>query len=220
MGRSCRFAAGKRNGPKSSIWTLTVSKSDIYLSTRLFGSSFKLSLHDSGDAQWSLTSEFVSRQTDMPNKDRHFLKWHFDRPSGDSAINIFRIQIPHTELRDIPSPTNKTVKWTSGITLGTYQFDLHLTRPSEINPVEGRTDLPYKVFDSLQLEDQRWLVIFIHAVGLNPEDIEKARQQAISEMKKKNLPIDKADRIGFFGKGDDGVPFIMELFNDHLVNGK
>ena len=217
MKRTIRFAAGKRNGPKSSVWTITVSKSEIYIFTRLFGSEFKLSLHESGDAQWSFTSEFVSKQINMSNKERHIIKWRFDRTYDNLAVNIFRIQIPHTELRDIPSPTKKKVKWISGITLGTYQFDLCLTKPSDTNPVDGRTDLPHHVLESIQLEDKRWLVIFSHAVGLIPDDIEKARQAIISQMLEKEELIDKADRIALFGKGDDGVSFIMELSNDHCI---
>lgn len=218
MKKTCRFAAGQRNGLKSSIWTIAVDKNDIYLFTRLFGSDFKLSLHESGAAQWSHTSEFVARQIDMPNRDRHFIKWNYTRTNDSLATNIFRIQIPHSELRDIPSPTNKKVKWVDGITLGTYQFDLCLTKPSDTNPCEGRTDLPHRVLDCLQLSDKRWLVIFAQAAGLTPSDLEKAKQTVITEMKGKNVDMDNADWIALFGKGDDDVPLIMEFRYDKPVN--
>lgn len=214
MKKICRFAAGDRVGLKSSIWTVVVDGNDIYLFTRLFGSSFKLSLHESGAAQWSYTSQFVSRQIEMLNKDRHFIKWNFSRPYDNLACNIFRIQIPHTELRNIPSPTNKKVKWVSGITLGTYQFDLCLTRPSDTNPCEGRTDLPHRVLGCLQLSNKRWLVIFAQAVGLTLSDLEKAKQAVIKEMKDKNLDTNKVDWIALFGKGDDDVSSIIEFCYD------
>lgn len=219
MKGTCRFAAGERNGLKSSIWTVSVNKSDIYLFSRLFGSDFKLSLHESGDAQWSFTSQFVARQIEMPNKDRHFIKWTYSRPLDNMAINIFRIQIPHTELRDIPPSTDKKVKWVSGITLGTYQFDLCLTKPFDTNPCTGRTDLPHRVLDCLQLADKRWLVIFAHAVGLTPSDLEKAKLTVISEMKAKNVDLEKAEWIALYGKGDDGVPLILEFHYDNGDGG-
>jgi hypothetical protein len=213
MKKSCRFAAGERNGDKSSIWTVSVNKSDIYVCSRLFGSEFKLSLHESGDAQWSYTSDFVAREIGMHNKDRHFIKWNFKRPNDNIVINIFRIQIPHTELRNLPCPTNKKIKWVSGITLGTYQFDLCLTRPSDTNPCEGRKDLPHQVLDCLQLSDKRWLVIFSQAVGLTPSDLENARSTVI-ELNKDI--INKADWIALFGNGADGVPLILEFYYDHI----
>lgn len=216
MKKYCRFAAGERKGLKSSIWTAIVDKSDIYLCSRLFGCDFKLSLHESGAAQWSYTSEFVKRQIEMPYRDRHFIKWNFSRPYDNFAANIFRIQIPHTELRDTPSPTLKKVKWVSGITLGTYQFDLCLTRPSALNPCVGRNDLPHRVLDCLQLSDKRWLVIFTQAVGLTPSDLENAKQTVISEMKDKCIDITNADWIALFGKGEDGIPLILEFRYDSL----
>ncbi|MFN7686420.1 MAG: hypothetical protein ACK5OP_01700 [Sphingobacteriales bacterium] len=214
MKSTCRFAVGERNGLKSSIWTVAINKADIYVFSRLFGSDFKLSLHESGNAQWSFTSDFVARQIDMPNKDRHFIKWTFSRPLDSMAINIFRIQIPHTELRNIPSPTNKKVKWVSGVTLGTYQFDLCITMPSDTDPTAGRDDLPHRVLDCLQLADKRWLVIFVQVVGLTPSDLEKAKRTVISEMRKKNVEIGKGDWISLYGKGDDGVPLVLEFHYD------
>ncbi len=215
----CRFAAGERTGLKSSVWTVVVKKNDIYLFTKLFGGDFKLSLHESGDAQWSYTSEYVSRQNEMKNQDRHLMKWKYSRPENDLALNIFRIQIPHSELRDSSKySSTKKVKWTSGITLGTYQFDFCITKPSENNPCEGRSDLPHQVLESLQLADKRWLVIFIQATGLAPVDLDNAKNSVIFEMKEKGINMEGAGWITLFGKGDDGVPLIMEFHYENSLN--
>ena len=155
----------------------------------------------------------------MKNQDRHLIKWNYTRPEYDLAVNIFRIQIPHLELRINPHfSTNKKVKWISGITHGTYQFDFCLTKPAEANPCEERVDLPHQVLDCLRLADKRWLVIFYQAVGLTPNDIDDAKKSVIKEMKEKNVNIesDESDRwIAVFGKSDDGVPIIMELYYDN-----
>lgn len=215
MRSSCRFAAGEKLGLKSSIWKVQVRNNDIFIFTRLFGADCKISLHESGAGQWSLTSDYVSKQSEMKNKERHIAKWSYDRPVEDQAKYIFRIQIPHSELRNYAvGPIKKGVKWISGITLGTYQIDLCLTRPSDSNPCEGRMDLPHKVLDTLQLADKRWLVLFSQAVGLSPLDLEVAKKTVLKQVSEMGVAINGERWIALFGYGDDGVPFILEFHFD------
>ena len=219
MKKECRFAAGQKNGAKSSIWKVKVHKNEIYLVTSLFGEDFKLSIHSPNEAQWSYTSDYVKRNFGMKNKDRHLLKWNYTRPQDNLAVNIFRIQIPHTELRvNNHQFTNKKVKWVSGITLGTYQFDLCITKPFDTNPTIDRTDLPHDVLDCLQLADKRWLVIFYHAIGLTPTDIANLKTTIVQEKKQQGIKFDNDCWIAAFGHGtDDGVPLIMELHYDNTI---
>lgn len=215
MRSNCRFAAGEKLGPKSSIWKVQVRNNDIFIFTRMFGSDCKISLHESGIGQWSLSSDYVSKQSEMKNKERHIANWTYDRPKGDHAKSIFRIQIPHSELRNYPVGTiKKRVKWISGISLGTYQFDLCLTRPSDANPCDSRKDLPHKVLDTLQLADKRWLVIFFQAVGLSPDDLKKAKHTVLQQVAEMGVTINGERWIALFGYGNDGVPFILEYHCD------
>lgn len=215
MRQKFKFAAGERTGLKSSVWTVVVKSNDIYLSTELFGSHFKLSLHESGDSQWSYTSDYVEKHVGMKNQNRHLIKWIQKPPQGGLAINIFRIQIPYSELRnDSNHSPNTSINWVSGITVGTYQFDLCITPPSKADPCQGRGDLPHQVICSLQLANKRWLVIFVHAIGLSPVDVQSAKKSVILEMENKGINIPASGWIALFGESDDDVPFIMELYYD------
>lgn len=221
MRSSCRFAAGEKLGLKSSIWKVQIRNNDIFIFTRLFGSDCKISLHESGAGQWSLTSDYVSKHNEMKNRDRHIVRWNYERPESDQAINIFRIQIPHSELRNHPvEMIKKSVKWISGISLGTYQIDFCLTRPSEENPCDGRKNLPHKVLDTLQLANKRWLVMFYQAVGLSPDDLDKAKKTVLKQVSEMIVPITGERWIALFGYGNDGVPLIIEFHDDNLPIGE
>lgn len=219
MKKECHFAAGKRSGEKSSIWKVKVDKNEIYVFTSLFGADFKLSIHSPNEAQWSYTSEYVKRNFGMKNKDRHLLKWDYTRPVDNLAVNIYRIQIPHSELRiNNHQTTSKKVKWVYGITVGAYQFDLCITKPFDTNQTINQTDLPHDVLDCLQLSDKRWLVIFYHAIGLALADIENLKTAIVQEKKQEGVKFDNDCWIAAFGHGtDDGVPLIIELHYDNPI---
>jgi hypothetical protein len=218
MKKECRFAAGQREGAKSSFWKVKVDKNEIYLFTSLFGADFKLSIHSPNEVQWSYTSESVKRNFGMKNKERHLLKWNYTRPQDNLAVNIYRIQIPHSELRaNNHQFTTKKVKWVSGITLGTYQFDLCITKPFDTNPTLDQTDLPHKVLDCLQLADKRWLVIFYQAAGLTPADIANLKTTIVQEKKQQGVKLDNDCWIAAFGNSDDGVPLILELHHENPI---
>ncbi len=70
-----RFAVGSEQDNRSNTWKVVVNKNDMYLLSKGFGSDFKISFHESGQCQCSLTDSYVKR-TGISNKNRHFEKWN------------------------------------------------------------------------------------------------------------------------------------------------
>ncbi len=143
------------------------------------------------------------------NQERHIAKWKSKNIVGLNAVNIFRIKIPHTELRTYSDLPKKGVKWVSGLISGTYQFDLYITPESETNPVENRNDLPYIVLYSSQLQNKKWLIIFYQAS--NSIEIDSVKESLVLEMRDKNIDMSGDRMIALFDDGSSGnVPTMIE----------
>lgn len=110
--REIRFAVGTPTGLRSTIWKFWVQRSDIYILSRMFGSNSKVSLHSTGDCQWSNTDSWVIKVPGRRNAERHLQKWTMLRPSGSTALHVFQIRIPETALRttDVVEDLN-AVEW-------------------------------------------------------------------------------------------------------------
>lgn len=109
MKKELRFCIGEPAGPHSTTWKIWANRGDVYLSSRMLASDIKVSLHQSGDCQYSRTSESFAR-TGKPNQDRHIQKWKRRRIYPESGVvHLFRIIIPTTELR-LTSAEQKEVK--------------------------------------------------------------------------------------------------------------
>jgi hypothetical protein len=50
-GSTVRFAVGKPEGPRSTVWRLWTHKNEVYISAWSLASDVKISLHSSGDAR-------------------------------------------------------------------------------------------------------------------------------------------------------------------------
>lgn len=103
-----RFSVGEANGEVSSVWRIWFNKpsvnstSDVYLAYRLLGGILKVSIHESGKIQYSLTGEHA-KKIGIPNQERHIDKWDIQGRSP-----IFKIIVPFTELKLASnSKTNK-----------------------------------------------------------------------------------------------------------------
>jgi hypothetical protein len=84
-----RLAVGTPTGRRSTVWTFSVHKSEIYILSRMFGSDSKVSLHSTGDCQWSATDTWVKKAPGRRNADRHIMKWVMPRPNGTAALHAF-----------------------------------------------------------------------------------------------------------------------------------
>jgi len=55
-----RFSVGKPNQRRSTVWKVFSNKNDIYICSRMMGPDMKISLHETGKYQWSMTSAWVA----------------------------------------------------------------------------------------------------------------------------------------------------------------
>ncbi len=96
-----RFCIGSEQGLRSTvwkIWTGSKGKNDIYIQSRMMGSDMKISLHESGLCQCSLTSEWVIKNN-KANHERHITRWQRQEPNSTLTTLLFQIIIPESELR-------------------------------------------------------------------------------------------------------------------------
>jgi hypothetical protein len=113
-----RFAVGRPSGARSATWRLWVprGKSDVYLSRRMVGRNFKVSLHESGEWQIGLTQEYVKRPDalSMPKENPRGLdKWTRPEPQPRIApgTHAFSIVIPWLEIHHRPGAEAGQIVW-------------------------------------------------------------------------------------------------------------
>jgi hypothetical protein len=176
--REVRLAVGTPTSRRSTVWKFVVYKSEIYILSRMFGSDAKISLHSSGNCQWSATGNWVKKAPGRRNADRHIEKWVMPRPNGTAALHAFQVRIPETELRviDIAEDLNAVV-WLSAPTKGhTVSLEGYITPSSQSDPALTST-LPHPHLFSLALADGRWFTVLHHVPPLDGKDLEPLRRQ-------------------------------------------
>jgi hypothetical protein len=202
--RELRFSVGSRTGPRSTIWKCWIHGSEIYIASRMFGQESKVSLHSTGDCQWSGTDSWVLRQPVPRNSDRHIFKWKTIYPTASQAVLAFRVAIPQSELRALPPPTDKKkVFWVENIPPeATVQFLFYVTMPAESAP-STESESRYKHLASMQLANQRWLVVFVEVISLSKDDIRTARAAVVQQLLDAGHTISPEYRIAMFANGGE-----------------
>lgn len=204
--REARFAVGTRQGPRSTIWKAWVQKDEAYIASRMFGSDMKVSLHSSGACQWSATNNWVIRQPAARNADRHVVRWQVSHPDGNEALLLFRVEIPVSEVRPLPPPTDKKkVFWVNGAPPdATIRFLFYMTRPLDHEPPAAGTERMRHLF-SLGLRNQRWLVAFVEVISLSASDLSNARRSVIAQLAENSVYSGDDHRLSLFIQpGPDG----------------
>jgi hypothetical protein len=171
-----RFAVGTRGGPRSTIWKAWVQGHEAYVTSRMFGSDMKLSLHSSGACQWSCTDTWVLRDPQRRNADRHLVRWQIEPPSDNNARLVFRVEIPVSELRPVEPPKDKKkVFWVSNAPEdSTIRFLFYLTPAAKADPAP-QAALPQRHLFSLRLRNSQWFVSFVDLISISAPDLERAR---------------------------------------------
>lgn len=112
-----RFAGGSAEGPRSSIWRLFTGKkprSDVYLAVRDIAGAIKASLHESGQWQVSFTTQFESQLRNLSDSrlaSRHIDQWTRPQDISSGLTLAFRIIVPTSELRVMPTTPDKPTCW-------------------------------------------------------------------------------------------------------------
>lgn len=197
--REYRFAVGSRDGPRSTVWKCWVQGAEAYISGRLFGSEAKVSLHSSGDCQWSCTDAWVQQDSNRRNADRHIAKWQLAYPQDNDALLAFRVAVPASELRVEPLDAGqKKVHWVGNAPIGsTVEFCFYFTRALPGPPAtNGNPALRHMA--SLPMRDGRWLVVFVWLRSLSAGDVATARDAAVQQAREAGVQVRAEHRIALF----------------------
>lgn len=174
----------------------------------------KVSLHATGECQWSATDVWVRRQANARNAARHVYRWRVDYPTGNEAMLVFRVEIPVSELRPLPEPTDKKkVWWVSGTPAGyTLRFLFYITRPHRTDPARLTSDQMRHLF-SLQLRRTRWLVAFVEVISLSAADLAAARTAVLELSKAAGIEPGPDHRFSLFMQPppEGGAHGLLEL---------
>jgi hypothetical protein len=161
-----------------------VRGSDVYISTRSFQGRAKVSVHASGQCQWSLSDKWVTEAPDRRNADRHIQKWSMPRQIAQTATNIFHARVPETELRVIQAEEDlSTVQWLPPPTLGsTTSLECYITPISDADPSLLNVT-PHPCILALPLSDGRWFIILHYAAALDGKQLGGKRQEMLRELR-------------------------------------
>ena len=96
-----RFTVGEEGYRRSSIWRLWYNKpekekatSDVYFSYRDLAGKHKLSIHQSGEINFSYDANFA-KQLGIANRQRHLDKWRINYTEP-----LFKVIVPYTEAKE------------------------------------------------------------------------------------------------------------------------
>ncbi len=208
-----RFCVGSREGKRSSVWKLWVSKSDVYIQSRMMGSDIKVSIHESGLCQFSMTEDWV-KKTGKCNNERHIVRWQREEPTKTSTIHLFRIIIPESELRAVKVSENiSRVTWLSAPPFGFVTLiECYLTPPS-VNPICNEA-FPYPLLASFQLADQKWFIGLIHqepVTEANSQILHDARRKMLKLAVEAGIELKPEYRAVFFAEVPNGARGLIEV---------
>jgi hypothetical protein len=195
------LAVGTPNSRRSTVWKFIADKSDIYIHTRMFGSDTKVSLHATGDCQWSCTDHWVKKVPGPKNAERHMVRWHLARPDGADAQHVFRVRIPESELRAVGAQEKlANVQWLPAPPEGqTVSFECYITPRCDGDPALG-AKFPHPHQFSLPLSDGRWFVVLTHVLPVDGKQLEWVR----GEMKARGYVPDPLHRACAFTADNEG----------------
>jgi hypothetical protein len=185
-----RVAVGSASGRRSTIWKFFVRNHDVYIVSGMCEGDCKITLHPSGDCQFSAVDAWVKKVAGRRNADRHMVKWHSPRPTGSAATEVLQIRIPESELREIDTTEDLSeVHWLPAPGAGKcVAFGCYLTCPNDSDPVIGAS-LPCDVLFYSQLADKRWLVVFNFLIEYSQRDIDATRRQIIDTVAQHGLQV-------------------------------
>lgn len=210
--RSVKFAVGSRNGRRSSVWKFFTWRDDIYIVSRMFAFDAKVSLHSTGECHYSRTDKWVTSAPGRRNADRHVIKWFSPRPSGVEVFLAFRVQIPESELVQVPNESGiDDVVWLPSPPFGyVHSFNCYITPPIGSAPVSN-SKLPLRFLASLPLEGGRWLVILEHIFPLSSLEIEDLRKTCVDQAADAGVTVEPRNRILAFFEGPGVARGMLEM---------
>lgn len=206
------MAIGEPGGLRSTVWKFWVNGDDVYIQSRMFGSDVKVSIHASGQCQWSCTGEWVKKDATRKNADRHMQRWRIDHPPGREALHFFKIGIPESELRIISaSESLGAVQWIPAPPEGyAVAIDCYMTPVVDIAPSAGAS-LPNDFLASLPLKSGRWLVLLCRVAPISRRDLDDVRSDMLGMIRSAGITLEPQHRISAFLEDTEGIKGMLEL---------
>ncbi|MBI5459002.1 hypothetical protein [Methanobacterium sp.] len=199
---SIRVGVRASDGSVSGKWKIWAKNNEIYLLDRAAGELFKASLHQSGNWQISLTSEFIADKK-IANQNRHIERWKAPIDNICKGVMLaFRIIIPESELRKPASTiSHKNINWINSPKKGDLaEIDLILTKPNvKVSNWPGKNSMQTSLLKEIKLlnEDTLWIVYRYQAMDRqNITQLDKYREDCLEKIKEGNPEKPKAILIG------------------------
>lgn len=109
--KTVRIGIGNSASPKSTLWSITVGNSDVYLAQRFSYELAKISLHNSGKWRFAANSQNWTKP-----EDRALLKWNRPDPVAEDVVLgptiVFPPLFAHEPLK-LPDRYDKKIHWLS-----------------------------------------------------------------------------------------------------------
>jgi hypothetical protein len=179
---------------RSHVWNISIKKNDIYVSS---SGQTKVSLHESGQYQWSIRAEQLQSAPYVPATGRHIGKWERATNFHSELVNHeFFILIPESELsvgnirpegvKTLPAPRPGFASRIDFLTIGKVNgIEIENTFVNGGNPV----------FCHL-LRNGRRLMIFSNEVEINADRKSQIKElKLLSWMKAKDCGEERFGRI-------------------------
>ncbi|UJM85509.1 hypothetical protein [Rhodanobacter denitrificans] len=177
---------------QSEVWTVIITKSDVYLTTS-GGKHTKISLHESGQGNWSLQYESLTEAPFVPAGGRHLAQWNTLDGTRGPMREWFFLLLADSELRQgRPSNEGKAIRIPAPGAMRAVKVVLAITEPLPGPPEEHSVfvQAPIMYLFSHQLTNGRVVVAVWREVPLPPtvkQNMDKVRALAWDTAKSQGL---------------------------------
>jgi len=215
-----RFAAGTADGSRSSVYSVwaqdarsgRATRSDVYVAARNLGGSTKVSLHQDGNWESSLTSEFVRRNVRLPgwtrSGSRHAERWRRPAEFHPGFTLAFAVRFPGSELRPFSlgdlEPTR--VAWLPAPSANSFmQITLLLARAYSGDGWPGKNSMGTQLLDRIPLLSGETLFLVHHEMPMTNQMAEQMREQKKQALARLPVAIERGNpslRAQFFGNDE------------------
>lgn len=203
-GFTFRFCIGSQGGKRSGVWRVWTNdgKSDVYVAVRTIAGLSKISLHETGDCNASMTAQSIAMDSTMLEKlngTRHLDQWRRPLRTGRLLSIPLRLRFPASELRaGIDSVPEKDLHWIPPPIDGCTCDVVFMFSSSPHEP----GDWPWRTTGGICLAstvlangEKLWLVSKNYTTG-------QPLASVLDERKPSNLPLGSRLLMGEIGPGN------------------
>lgn len=217
MGKVIRFATRDNKGKQSGVYRLWSSngKSDVYIAIRALGGEIKTSLHESGECQFSFTSNFI-KDKEVHNRYRHIKKWTRTDNLQLGLSLAFRIVIPSSEMVSNSSISKKVI-WINNNEDDTCVEIAILFSDEKVNIYDwpGKTSMNTKLIDSIKLPNGEtvWIVYYMRSMENEMEQLKDLKEKAYEMLTEEAKSIPYLRGFFFDVENDNSGKYIDFVLN-------